>query len=665
MKLSLSRWTAASRRCVFLLTVLGLALAGGGCGNARYLTVRKAPQNPLEGPLQLLSRGGPKPTPRTEQLLREFDLQETQKSDPQAALQRLQEDLVKEPSTETIHAIAELAYIEGKKAQARGDQAAAKNMFSAAVAHSYLYLFAPQFNRMRNPYDPAFRQACDLYNSALEEVLRIVNDQGRLHPGEVYTLEAGNTRFDVHVALRGSWQDKDIERVEFVSDYQVEGLVNVHRTYGLGVPLIAVHHKNQSKDPAAQFYPKAMAFPMTAILRAAEQPCDRPGQQRVVCCVLELHDPLAADIVRVANLPVPLETDLTTPLGYYLDHPDFKAQDIATWGLLNPGGANELRGLYMLEAYEPQKIPVVLVHGLWSSPETWTEMFNDLRSMPEIRSRYQFWTYLYPTGQPFWISAAQMRADLEKIRGTIDPQRRNSSLDQMVLVGHSMGGLVSRMQTLESDNAYWNLISDRPFAELKVDEETREKLARALYFRPNPSIRRVITIGTPHRGSDFANDYTRWLGRKIIKMPKMVMQTTSKVIRDNPDFFKDPDLLTTTTSIDSLSPKSPILPVMLNSRTPDNVTYHNIVGVISHRNLLGRISETGDGVVPFASAHLEEVASEIVVEADHVHVHRHPRAILEVRRILLDHSQAMYAEMSQRPTTIPAGYNERQVQPQP
>ena len=73
-------------------------------------------------------------------------------------------------------------------------------------------------------------------------------------------------------------------------------------------------------------------------------------------------------------------------------------------------------GLYMVQPYEPGKIPVLMVHGLWSSPMTWMEMFNDLRSQPEIRDHYQFWFYLYPTGQPFWLSAAQLRRDLAKVR---------------------------------------------------------------------------------------------------------------------------------------------------------------------------------------------------------------------------------------------------------
>jgi triacylglycerol esterase/lipase EstA (alpha/beta hydrolase family) len=207
---------------------------------------------------------------------------------------------------------------------------------------------------------------------------------------------------------------------------------------------------------------------------------------------------------------------------------------MATAGLLNPNHTSHLRGLYMLEAFDPQKIPVLMVHGLWSSPETWTEMINDLRAQPEIRDRYQFWAYMYPTGQPFWITAAQMREDLARTRQMVDPNHRWEALDQMVVIGHSMGGLVSRMQTLDSGDDFWHILSDRPFAELNADPETRARLASTVFFEPNPSIRRVITIGTPHRGSSFANDYTRWLGRKLITLPTSLIQVKTRVVRDNP-----------------------------------------------------------------------------------------------------------------------------------
>ena len=184
-------------------------------------------------------------------------------------------------------------------------------------------------------------------------------------------------------------------------------------------------------------------------------------------------------------------------------------------------------------------MPVVMVHGLWSSPITWMEMYNDLRSDPQVRENYQFWFYLYPTGQPFWISATQMREDLAMMRREVDPTRQYPALDEMVLVGHSMGGLISKLQTVESADDFWHTMSDHPFA----DTEGRpgygpRTLATTFYFRPNPSIRRVITLGTPHRGSPFSNDITRWAGDKLITLPHKMLERQNELLTQNQDFFR-------------------------------------------------------------------------------------------------------------------------------
>ncbi|TVS09039.1 MAG: hypothetical protein EA424_27890 [Planctomycetaceae bacterium] len=630
------------------LQLLLLVILASGCSSTSYLSVRKTPRNPLEGPLNLLSQSGPSPSHRTEQLLQRYDLSSKSKEIPTRTLESLQQENRDDPSLEKTYAIAELAYVMGKRSQMSGNTARALKLYTEAVAQSYLYLFSPRFEMARSYYDPQFRMACDLYNASLEDLLRIINTQGQLRPGETYTMEHDGHRLDVQVVMRGLWGNQALERFEFVSDYHVRGLQHRHVNYGLGVPLIAVRRGDDDQDPASRFYPRGMSVPVTAILRAVERPSAHAGDQHVIVCALELQDPLASNVVEINGRFVPLESDLTTPLGFYLDNPEFRLSNIATAGLLDPNRTSHLRGLYMLEAFDPRKIPVLMVHGLWSSPETWSEMINDLRALPEIRDRYQFWTYMYPTGQPFWITAAQMREDLAQTRGIIDPNHRWESLDQMVLIGHSMGGLVSRMQTLDSGHDFWRILSDRSFDELNAEEEMRQRLASTIFFQPNPSIRRVVTIGTPHRGSRFANDYTRWLGRKLITLPATMLQVKTRIIRDNPDFFLNTDLLTVTTSIDSLSPESPVLPVMLSARRSSAVKYHNIVGEVSRKTFLGRVSERGDGVVALESARMDDVESEIVVDADHVNVHQHPRSILEVRRILLEHSSEMYAEFNRR-----------------
>jgi hypothetical protein len=91
------------------------------------------------------------------------------------------------------------------------------------------------------------------------------------------------------------------------------------------------------------------------------------------------------------------------------------------------------------------------------------------------------------------------------------------------------------------------------------------------------------------------------------------------------------------TSLDSLAPDSPILPVLLHAERPPTIKCHNIAGVLPDKGFVGKVAGGSDGIVSFASAHLDDAESELKVESDHMDVHRHPLTILEVRRILLEH----------------------------
>lgn len=300
----------------------------------------------------------------------------------------------------------------------------------------------------------------------------------------------------------------------------------------------------------------------------------------------------------------------------------------------------------MLEPYDARKVPVLMVHGLWSSLITWMEMFNDLRGDSHIRDNYQFWFYLYPTGQPFWTTAAQFRQDLAHARRVLDPRGQAVALDQMVLVGHSMGGLVARLQTLESRNDYWNLISAKPFSELEVSSDLRDQLRDTWFFESNKSVRRVVTIATPHRGSEFSNGTTQWLARQLIRLPKALVRNTQRLFDEDID-LRQSSLLRINNSIESLSPESPLFPVILNSSHSKEVKYHNIIGVLPDDDVIGRVAAKGDGVVKLESARVDGVVSEAIVPEDHVNIHRHPRSVLEVQRILLQHLSELRANAYQ------------------
>jgi pimeloyl-ACP methyl ester carboxylesterase len=648
-----------STRPMWVWTGLLLGTIAFGCAGGNWVRVRSVPDNPLADRLRLMSRWGPEPTARTRQYLRRYNLEAAYEQDPGQVLGELQAILGREPLLETLHAIAEVAYLTGCRIEKR-QPGRALDLFLASTAHSYLYLFDERFADQRNKYDPQYRGACDLYNSSLEGALRIIRGRSDLQPGHSYTVETHSQRLHVHVVSTcGQWRPEDFDRFEFVSDFDLKGLTNRYHTYGLGVPLIVVPDAVKSGESREGFLPAGLCFPVTAFLRLV--PCE-PGAEACADrhAVLEFHDPLDHSRAAVGADSVPLETDLTTPLAYSLDKPSLQALDLATLGLLDPSDEKIERrqGLYMLEPYQPGKIPVVMIHGLWSSPITWMEMFNDLRGDPWIRANYQFWFYLYPTGHPFLRSATQFRQELERMRMTVDPMRVDGALDHMVLVGHSMGGLVAKLQTVESGNDFWKIVSDRPFQEVFEDSPASAALAANFFFQPNPSVRRVITIGTPFGGSGFSNRLTRYLSHKIIAPPRMAAMLRPDRMLGRPAPLKI-DLTNMPTSIDSLSPQSPILASLKQARVSPYVVFHNVIGDIPRHGLLGRVAAGSDGVVSVESAKNPDAVTELVVPADHVNIHRQPRVIFEVREILRGQllELAAWQQTGQPPTpTRPGPY---------
>ncbi len=625
-----------------------------GCGQMHYIIARPAPENPLQDRLSLSARGGPKPSPRTMQFLRSYNLDDGLAGDPRALLANVEAIVEREPSPDANYAAAEVAYIGARKLQRKSDTAGSRDLYAAAVVHAHFYLMGPPGIAGQNPYDPEFRGACDIYNEALEASLRLARDDGFLHPGAHETIVLGGQQWDVEVAVSGGlWRDEDFGRVEFVSDYQTKGLNNSNHTFGLGVPLIVVRNSSGRRDPAEPYYAPGLAFPITAFLRLLpDKSATGPAAASTVGtagthhrAVLEFYDPLTATEVTLGDRHIPLETDLSTPLAYSLNDPGLQQLQQPTLGLLRPDSPKRLSGLYMLEPFQPNKIPVLMIHGLWSGPYTWMEMFNTLRGSPELRANYQFWFYTYPTGEPFWQGAAELRRTLAKLRTTLDPQRRYAALDEMALVGHSMGGLIARMQTLSSGDDFWRLVSNRPFNELSIDPGLRADLADIFYFEPNPSVRRVIMIATPNHGTTASNETTQWLSRRLIAQPKDIVQSTKDLLATNSSAFAADSLIHVSTSIDSLAPRSPIWPVMLAAQHGPWVAYDSIVGRLPQRDFLGHVVAEGDGLVSLASAHLDSAESEVIVPADHMQVQSHPLAILEVRRILLQQA----AELRQNP----------------
>ena len=142
----------------------------------------------------------------------------------------------------------------------------------------------------------------------------------------------------------------------------------------------------------------------------------------------------------------------------------------------------------MFEPYQPGKIPLVFVHGLLSDPFTWANLANEIRARPDVLQRYQLWAYEYATGEPFLKSAAVLRRQLHEVQLQMDPSGSDAALSGVVLIGHSMGGLVSKLQVTYSGNQLWESVSCLPFESIVTTPATRMDLAESFFFDPSPIV---------------------------------------------------------------------------------------------------------------------------------------------------------------------------------
>jgi pimeloyl-ACP methyl ester carboxylesterase len=622
-------------RILFSLFIATLALWPAACSTVQVHRVDAGDDSASWR--ENISRNG-SVAPRTLQDLHQWDLDDLYQRDPVDVLERVQRLAEAEPRPERLYAAAEISYLLGERADGCG-RAEAVNYYYLCAGFCYHYLFSN--DAAPSGYDPRFRLACEYYNRSLSKCLRSAQHYGWLDPGRELQLPATNSHgvIKLQIVQRGfTWRPDEFGEVLFCSDYRVTGLENQYHHFGLGVPLIGM--RKPLPGPVHAFYPHDVSFPMTAFMRFEGTIAEL---SKCKCGQVELYNPLSMQTAAVRSRDVPLESDISTPLAYCLSHT--KLNGIQYEAFLRADRLRNQTGIYLFEPYQPGKIPVLMVHGLFSSPLTWAQMFNELRADPALRDRFQFWFYLYPTSDPYLATAATLRRALTDLRAEVDPGHLDPAMDRLVLVGHSMGGLVSKLLTVDSGDGFWRQVSLEPFDSLKADAADRSELQQVFFFEPQPCVRRVIFMATPHHGSSLSPSFPARLLSHLARLSQNLMVAARDLQQENPGNvlqLKPNDL---PTSIDLLAPGSPALHLLAAKSPPPGVHYHSVIGVLPDEGFLidsllpgGRSPQGTDGVVPFSSAHIEGVESELVVPADHLHVHWHPRAVEEVRRILLEHA---------------------------
>lgn len=576
-----------------------------------------------------------RPSERTRETLRRFDVEDRYRRDPEGAFATLEHYVRRGPEAELVYALAELSWIEGRRAEhRRRGGAQALDHYTDTVAYAFDYLFDPDLAQSRSTTDPRHLLACSLYNAALDRLLHAASTREGLKPGsEVRLVIHGSEQvMKLNLQAQTPWKAGDIEELLLASDFEVDGLDSRNHRFGLGVPLIAVKRTDHKKaEGVERFYPTEMAFPLTAVLRPNSSLHDA-GNVKVEAirdCTIDLVDPVQLRTIGQGAETLSIEADLTTPLAYMWSRTDLNTY---RWtGLFRPGQATDRAGLMLIRPYEPGKIPVVMVHGLMSSPLAWIPMINELLREPEIQRHYQFMLYLYPTGMPVPIAASGLRDSLEEARMLFNPRDTDPAFGKMVLLGHSMGGLLSHAMVVDDNELFWQMFTYKSFNDILGPPELLREIDHYIHFQPLSYVRRVVFLATPHRGSDYTRRLVGRVGTSLISEPDDYTKLIDRLVKDNPDTFPR-RIRHLPTSIDTLDPDSPVLLALLKMPINPGVALHSIIGSIRPE---ARTSTT-DGVVAYASAHLDGVESEVVVHSGH-DVQKDPLAIREVKRILLKH----------------------------
>jgi len=472
-----------------------------------------------------------------------------------------------------------------------------------------------------------------LYNQATAKVVELLQKApGGMSANPVVT--AGERSFSLRVVAGDKASEpRDFARWELADEWDQRGLNHRFSYDGVGARLIAMQPKVGHSPLGIHQPDEGFYQPCTAVLRFEPKDDSLAGGMRKASLVL--FNPAFTAGINFHGEAQPLAADYSLPWAMLLSKAD--ALSATRWSaLVRPGETPRPHRLYLMEPYAPDRIPLIMVHGLYSTPLTWAQMTNELMGDLEIRRRYQIWHYLYPTGLPFLISAAHFRSDLEEVRRLVDPPLKDYATQHMVIVAHSMGGLLTKTVVSESGDAIWNSTFTVPPSQLKIEPSQREALRDEFYFHPKPYVRRVIFLSVPHRGSRIADG---WIGRMIasfVRIPDALKleeggqhSGEDQLLRaDSRPLFKHGH----PNSVQVLSINNPVLKTMATLSVDKQIPFHSIMGDRGR----GDGQKSSDGVVTYASAHLEGAVSEKIVPCNHGSV-SNAQAIDEVKRILRLH----------------------------
>ena len=519
-----------------------------------------------------------------------------------------------------------------------------------ALDHSLRYSYAYLFKTARQPQDRIFDnrqvQIRDFYNQALTQ---LINVHRLRHPSQDIepTIKIGHSTYSIDLQNYQRLQNMKLE--QFVSSYNMNfsGLRAINRRDGFGADFVAVlpndtsnkQHTQYILDPLKYHYPnginpnihKARYLAATIIAQpkspvaTVDDVLNDPNFQ------IKAYDPYRIDKVDLAGKSYSLAANFSAPYGLWLAQNNL---GIAAYlSLIDRDQHLTMPHLYMLEPYNPNKKVIVLVHGLASSPEAWIAVTNDIMGDPVLREHYQVWQIFYSTNMPILESRFQIYALLKQAFGSLNAQ--DPATTDAVLIGHSMGGIISRLLVSNADISQpaLKIMSNRQQTRLRKNPVIGERLT----IKPITNFDRAIFLSAPHRGTDYADRWFTLAARKIIRLPTTFLTTLTDTLTSDDADLKDFVRTLTNDVIQNgpsdLSKKSKFMELTANIPPEQGLAFHSIMGNITDSHDPNTMT---DGIVPYKSAHLNGAISEKIIHGGHS-IQETPQAVLELRRILRQH----------------------------
>ena len=458
--------------------------------------------------------------------------------------------------------------------------------------------------------DPANAGARQRYNYSVARIVSLLQATGKLErPGTITGANTYKLTFASDVKLFADPRNCHFVPADELAISGKDYRQRVRRG-GIGAPVLAELTTPLENARERFLISDKIYYSLTAVL-------EFQGAQ----ALLIIKDPVGSDTVSIAGRSYPLAADFSIGMAALLakDRP----QRLGFIRMIRPAKYAATAGLVITQPYDPNKIPVLMTHGMQDTPATWVPLLSELRSDPEINKHYQFWVFSYPSGYPFPYSAELLREELDRVDKTFPNHKK------IVLIGHSMGGLVSRLMVTDSGMTFWDAYFGKPPDQVPMDSKDKQFVEGMLIFRHRSDISRVIFCSTPHRGAGLATNWVGRLGIALTKLPGNMVSVgldATKYIVTAGNSARKPHF---PTSIDTLSPKNQFVQALNTLPIADHIPYNSIVGDRGR----GDTPNSSDGVVPYWSSHLDGAQSERIVPSDHGS-HQNNQGMEEIDRIL-------------------------------